>query len=200
MAKMRPPRVPEKLVPVIADQDLKKLFKTVAGTGFDSRRDKAIFSVFIDVGIRVSELAALDVGDLDLETRDLTVLGKGRRPRTMRIVKETRTDLLRYLEARSRHPHASDAALWIGKRGRVTANGIRQMVRRRQEEAGMPHIHPHMFRHTFMHQYLLNGGSEGDLVRIAGWNSRQMLDRYGKSAASERAREAHDKFSPRKGF
>jgi site-specific recombinase XerD len=200
MAKMKPPRVPEKLVPVIPQEELRKLFKTVAGTDFESRRDKAIFSVFIDVGIRVAEMAALDVDDLDLETRDLTVIGKGRRPRQMRIVKETRTDLLRYLEARSHHPHAEDPALWLGKRGRVTDNGIRQMVHRRQEQAGVAEIHPHLFRHTFMHSYLLNGGAEGDLVRIAGWNSRQMLDRYGKSVASERAREAHDKFSPRKGL
>ncbi len=200
MARMKPPRVPEKLVPVISEPDMKTLFKTVAGTDFESRRDKAIFSVFIDIGIRVSEMAGLSVDDLDLESRDVTVLGKGRRPRAMRIVKETRTDLLRYLEARSRHPYADDAALWVGKRGRMTDNGIRQMVRRRQEEARLPHIHPHMFRHTFMHTYLLNGGSEGDLVRIAGWNSRQMLDRYGKSAASERAREAHEKFSPRRGL
>lgn len=200
MAKMRPPQVPEKMVPVIGLEDLKKMMKTVAGKDFESRRDKAIFSVFIDVGIRVAEMAGMVVEDLDLDARDITVLGKGRRPRRLRIVKETRTDLLRYLEARSHHPHASDLALWIGKRGRMTDNGIRQMVRRRQEEVGLSPIHPHMFRHTFMHTYLLNGGSEGDLVRIAGWNSRQMLDRYGKSVASERAREAHDRFSPRHGL
>ena len=44
MLRLKPPRVPEKLVPVIGDDDLKKLFKTVSGADFESRRDKAIFA------------------------------------------------------------------------------------------------------------------------------------------------------------
>jgi site-specific recombinase XerD len=198
MLKLKPPRVPEKLVPVIDDDDMKKLFKTVSGTDFESRRDKAIMSLFIDTGMRVSEMAGLDLEDFDHEQREIVVLGKGRRQRILRIVKESRTDLLRYLQARASHPHAESPALWLGKRERLTDNGIRQMVRRRQEQAGIRRIHPHVFRHTFAHNYLKGGGSEGDLVRITGWKDRQMLDRYGASVASERAREAHDQFSPRK--
>jgi len=198
MIRLKPPRVPEKLVPVIPQDDLRKLFKAVAGKGFEDRRDKAIISLFVDTGLRVSEAAALGVRDLDIDQRELVVMGKGRRPRILKIVTETRTDILRYLQARSQHPHAEDEALWLGKRGRLTDNGIRQMVRRRQEEAGIARIHPHMFRHTFAHEYLRSGGAEGDLVRITGWKDRQMLDRYGASVAAERARDAHDRHSPRK--
>ncbi len=198
MLRLKPPKVPEKLVPVITEEDLKRLFKTVRGTDFESRRDKAILSLFIDTGMRVSEMAGMDLDDFDDERRDVLVHGKDRRDRVLRIVKESRTDILRYLQARDRHPHADDEALWLGKRGRLTDNGIRQMVRRRQIEAGLPKIHPHMFRHTFAHNYLRAGGSEGDLVRITGWRDRQMLDRYGASVAAERARDAHDRYSPRK--
>lgn len=198
MVRMKPPQVPEKLVPVIADDDMKRLFKTVHGGDFESRRDKAILSLFVDTGMRIAEMAGLNAEDLDMDQREVVVLGKGRRPRALRVVKETRTDILRYLQVRDRHPHADDDALWVGKRGRMTDNGIRQMVRRRQEQGGLPRINPHMFRHTFAHEYLKGGGSEGDLVRITGWKDRQMLDRYGASVASERAREAHDRFSPRK--
>ncbi|MGE3074408.1 MAG: tyrosine-type recombinase/integrase [Dehalococcoidia bacterium] len=200
MLRLKPPRVPEKLVPVIADDDLRKLFKVVSGTDFESRRDKAIISIFVDTGIRVSEMAGLMLKDLDVEQREIEVLGKGRRPRILRIVRETRTDLLRYLQARSLHPHTDSPVLWLGKRERLTDNGIRQLVRRRQEQAGIPRIHPHVFRHTFAHNYLKGGGSEGDLVRITGWKDRQMLDRYGASVASERARDAHDTYSPRRGL
>jgi site-specific recombinase XerD len=200
MLKLKPPRVPEKLVPIIAEEDLRKLFKALSGTDFESRRDKAIIAAFMDTGMRVSEMAGLTLHDLDLEQRDITVMGKGRRQRILRIIKDTRTDLLRYLQARSQHPHNDSDWLWLGKRERLTDNGIRQMVRRRQEQAGIPRIHPHVFRHTFSHYYLKGGGSEGDLVRITGWKDRQMLDRYGASVASERAREAHDRFSPRRGF
>lgn len=197
-AKMKPPRVPEKLVPVIDEDDLRKLLKTCAGAGFEERRDKAIISLFIDTGLRISEMAGLDLSDVDTDERELTVLGKGRRRRLLRFVKDTRSDINRYLLVRSRHPHTDEPALWLGKRGRLLANGIYQMVQRRCEEAGVPPIHPHMFRHTFAHMYLKGGGKEGDLMQVTGWRSRQMVDRYGASVASARAASAHDVYSPRR--
>jgi site-specific recombinase XerC len=200
MAKMKPPRVPEKMVPVISGDDLKKLFKACAGTAFEGRRDKAIISLFIDTGLRISEMAGIDLDDLDVEEREVVVMGKGRRQRELRFVKETRSDLVRYILVRAKHPHADDKALWIGKRGRLQPNGIYQMVQRRCEQAGIPAIHPHMFRHTFAHLYLSNGGNEGDLMKVTGWRSRQMVDRYGASAAGARARDRHDEFSPRNRF
>jgi integrase len=54
----------------------------------------------------------------------------------------------------------------------------------------------HVFRHTFGHLWRANGGEEGDLMVLGGWKSRAMLDRYGKSAAVERAKSAHRRFSP----
>jgi integrase len=73
----------------------------------------------------------------------------------------------------------------------MTDNGIRQMLRRRAKQCGLDHLHPHMFRHTFAHRWLSEGGQEQDLMRLAGWRSREMLARYGASAADQRAREAH---------
>jgi integrase len=52
-----------------------------------------------------------------------------------------------------------------------------------------------MFRHTFAHRWLSEGGQEQDLMRLAGWQSREMLGRYGASAADQRAREAHRRMS-----
>ena len=61
----------------------------------------------------------------------------------------------------------------------MTGNGIAQMIRRHEREAGLGPIHPHQLRHSFAHRWLAEGGSEGDLMRLAGWRSRQMLNRYG---------------------
>jgi site-specific recombinase XerD len=197
MARVKPPRVPEKLVPLISETDLQKLLKACSGTDFESRRDRAIISLFIDTGMRVSEMAGITVHDVDIQEREVRVLGKGRRHRMLRIVKPTRADLTRYLLRRADHPHADLPYLWLGKRGQLQANGIYQMVRRRCTEAGIKPIHPHVFRHTFAHMYLKSGGNEGDLMQVTGWKDRQMVDRYGASAASERALDAHERFSPR---
>jgi integrase/recombinase XerC len=51
------------------------------------------------------------------------------------------------------------------------------------------HVHAHLFRRAFAHNWLADGGNESDLMRITGWKSREMLDRYGASAAAERARD-----------
>lgn len=198
MARMKPPRVPEKLVPVIGDEDLRKLFKACAGAGFEERRDRAIISLFIDTGMRLAEMAGVDLQDFDLDERELVVMGKGRRARRLRFVKEARADVQRYLLKRAAHPHADEPAVWLGKRGRLRPNGIYQMIQRRCRQAGIPDVHPHMFRHTFAHLYLKGGGAEGDLMRVTGWRSRQMVDRYGASVAAGRAADAHDRFSPRK--
>ncbi|MFA6135033.1 MAG: tyrosine-type recombinase/integrase, partial [Phycisphaerae bacterium] len=197
MGKMKPPALPEKLVPVVSEGDIRKLLKACAGNAFDARRDRAIISLFIDTGMRLSEMACIKVADLDLVERSVVVMGKGRRRRVLAFVRETRTDIQRYVLARQRRRYASIDALWLGHKGTLTAPGIYQMLQRRCEEAGIPAIHPHQLRHTFAHMYLKAGGNEGDLMRVTGWKSRSMVDRYGASAASARALEAHERFSPR---
>lgn len=199
MTGMRPPAIGEVPVPVVADDHLKALLKVCAGKAFDQRRDLAILRVFIDTGVRLSEMAGLTVADVDLDHRILRVTGKGDRVRVVSIGVKATKDLDRYLRARDRHPAAHLPAFWLGGRGAVgplTASGIAQMLRRRCDEAGIPRIHAHQLRHTFAHAWLADGGGERDLMALAGWKSPQMLGRYGASLAAERARDAHRRLSP----
>ena len=118
-------------------------------------------------------------------------MGKGRRERALPFGRTTAVALDRYLRVRTRHKDAALPWLWLGFKGRLTAWGLVRMLRRRSRQAGLPDLHPHQFRHTFAHQWLAQGGGETDLMRLAGWRSRAMLQRYGASAADARTREAH---------
>lgn len=196
--ELSPPALEEKPVPVIPVDDLRALLATCEGSSFGDRRDAAILRVFVDTGCRLGEIAGITVDDIDWRADAIRVYGKGpggNRPRDVPLGAKTVQALDRYVRVRARHRFAGSQWLWLGTRGKnlaqMTESGIYRMICRRAGEAGIGHIHPHQFRHTQAHRWKANGGQDDDLMQLMGWKSRDMISRYGASAAAERARDAH---------
>jgi integrase len=161
MDDMQAPVVPEQPDDVLPTADARDLLKLCKGTSFVDRRDIAIIILFLDTGMRLSELAGLSVDDLDMEADVAYVLGKDRRPRGCPFGAKAGHALDRYLRTRAKHHRWFEQALWLGEKtkGPMTANGIAKMVRRRGRQAGIDGLHPHQFRHIFAHTWLSEGGT-----------------------------------------
>lgn len=190
MQGMSPPTAQAKPVPVLTDEELAALMKTCRGNTFENRRDEAIIRVLLDCGLRVSELCDMTIETVDLDNEMCSVRGKGSKVRVVYFSTRTTAALDRYLRVRAKHRHAGLDAFWLTQRGALSADGARDRVRMRGDQAGIEGLHPHRFRHTFAHDFLMAGGQERDLKRLAGWTSDVMLERYGASAADARARSA----------
>ena len=203
MTRMRKPRQPERITDIPSNDDLKRLLADMHGESFDDIRDTAIVRVFISTGARLAEVAGLRFdpaeptrNDVDLDARIVRLVGKGDRERVASLDPKAVKALDRYLRrARRKHAYADSQSLWLGRKGRLTASGISQMVRDRGERLGIK-LHPHAFRHFYADRMLASGMQEGDLMTLAGWRSREMLARYGSARRTDRALAAARRISP----
>jgi len=167
---------------------------------FETARDHAIIRILRSEGIRRMELLGMVMHTLPADVTQNPVFRlvplKGARAegegRLVMLAPSTARALAIYLRARRHHPLADSDWVWLGTRGRgrLLGTGIRKMLIRRAEQAGYAGVTPHQFRHTFSDAWLKSGGSEGDLMRLNGWKSRAMVDRYADDVANQRALEA----------
>ncbi|ODR06975.1 hypothetical protein BHQ15_12490 [Mycolicibacillus koreensis] len=186
---LKAPKLDSKVTPSLAEDELKALIAACAGKEFRDRRDTAIVRLMAETGMRAGELCSMATPDIHLERGTVTVRrGKGGKGRVVPIGPQTATALDRYARARRTHRLADTEAFWLGDRGKgLSYYGLHAALKRRAEAAGLTGFHPHLLRHTAAARWLAAGGSEGGLMAVAGWSTRDMIDRYTKATAAERA-------------
>lgn len=201
MARVKVDRPNPEPVAVLSREQLAALLKACEGKDFYARRDAALVRTLAATGLRLSECARLRLADVDLKQRTLYVQhGKGDRARFVRVDVATAQALDRYLRARGRHRSATMPWLWLSRSGHLTEGSIPKVLAKRAAMAGIGHVHPHMLRHSFAHHFLAAGGNEGDLQRLGGWESADVMRRYGSALAVDRALAAYDDVNPMEGL
>lgn len=195
MATIRPPKVPQKLVKPLTAQNISDMLEICSDDGVLGIRNKAIILILLDTGLRVGELASIQIKDIDIENETIRVMGKGAKERIVRIGKKTQKALLRYLLMRN-----DDLPwLWVNERKvRFTTKGIRRMIEVLGQRAEFDGVRctPHTFRHTFAIEFLRNGGGEFMLQMMLGHATLTMTRRYVGALCGADMIEAHKKFSP----
>jgi integrase/recombinase XerD len=186
---MRPPKLDVKVVDPLSDIELKALITACSGPALMDRRDEAIVRLMLETGARAGEVVGLAVADIDLSRGTAVVRrGKGGTGRVVPFGPHTGRALDRYLRLRRGHRLSASPELWLGDRGKeFSYDGLYKALKARAGVAGITGFRPHRLRHTAAQRWLAAGGSEGGLMAVAGWTRPDMLLRYTKARASERA-------------
>ncbi len=190
------------------------------GDGTDDRsaprelRDRALLELLYGAGLRVGEVAALDVRDLDLHRGDVRVLGKGGKERVVPLPGAARDAIAAWLDSR-RAPGLLAQPLFIAlRRGasaapasraaaaprRLGARDIRRVLAARARRAGVSgRVHPHRLRHSYATHLLDMGADLREIQELLGHASLSTTQRY-TAVSSERLLAVYDRAHPRAGI
>jgi len=161
------------------------------------QRDRALLELLYASGLRISELVRLDLGQVNLDTREIRVWGKGSKERIGLIGKPAAEALITYLnDGRTKlMGERKTSALFLNRYGgRLTARSVQEILAEYANRAGIKKVHPHMLRHTFA-THLLDGGADlrvvQELLGHARLSSTQIYTHVTKSQARKVYLSAH---------
>ncbi len=190
-------RVPKKVVKPFRKEDKSKLLFLCSANTFLAIRNRALVLAMLDTSLRLNEVSKVQLGDVDFEDEIITVMGKGSKERVVRIGKNSRKALLRYLLTRKVKPDPY-TNLWITEEHRpMTKDGVKLTIKKlchRAQVSARPGTHT--FRHTFGTQALINGADIREVQSLLGHSTLTMTLKYVATANSEQAVVSHRKFSP----
>jgi len=178
---VRTPKAPKKLPDIMSQEQANTLVNAVGARQPERPfpvRDRAIFELLYGCGLRVSELAALNLPDIDRGEGWLRVRGKGRKERQVPLPAKAAAALERYLAER---PVKRDqtAVLLNHRNGRLTARGIRAIVKFYATYISRdPSIHPHSFRHAYATHLLADGADLRAIQELLGHARLSTTQKY----------------------
>jgi integrase/recombinase XerC len=178
---LRTPKAPKKIPRVMTAEQTGNLLNEIEANKLDREqvtRDLAIFEMLYGCGIRVSELAGLNLEDVDSADRWILVRGKGRKERQVPFGAKAASALQRYLAIRQ--PKAQEKAVFLNRFGtRLTTRSIGTIVKLYATLlAGDSSLHPHSLRHAFATHLLSDGADLRSIQELLGHASLSTTQKY----------------------
>jgi integrase/recombinase XerD len=200
------PRLPAALPKALSEPEVETLLAAVRGDDPSSRRDRAILELLYATGLRISELAGLAIGDVDLDAMVLLAFGKGSKERLVPFGRHAAAALAAWLGpggrpvlVAARPPERGDAAaLFLSVRSRrMSRQAIWDVVHRHAAAAGLAHkVSPHVLRHSFATHLLDHGADVRVVQELLGHASITTTQIYTK-VSQERLRAVYEQAHPR---
>ena len=177
--KVKAPRVPIEPLDPVQIEDVFKMAAICHPEMFSGCRDKAILLCLLDTGARANELLNMNLEDIDQMRGSVLIRqGKGRKPRTVYLGKKARSALRKYLRLRK----DIEQGVWVTtprfSSGRLSYDGLREVIKRRAAEARVKKPTLHAFRRAFALTMLRNGTDVYTLAKLMGHEGIAVLQRY----------------------
>ena len=157
---VRAPKSAKALPQALSPDEANRLLDCASDELIDVR-DQAMFELFYSSGLRLAELAALDIDCLsDVVGGEVRVLGKRNKPRLVPVGSKARTAVEAWAQRRAELAASDESALFVGRRGRrINPRVIEERLKQRALAQGLPtSVHPHMLRHSFASHLLQSSG------------------------------------------
>lgn len=163
---LQTPKLDKTLPHFLTEEDTIKLVEAPDTEALSDVRDKAIIEMLYSTGMRVSELVALNEGDIDLIGNIAKLEGKGKKERIVPLGQKASESLQQYLDVKKK----KTAAVFLNKNGtRLTARGVRNIINKHiQKKAIQQKVHPHMLRHSFATHMLDRGADLRSVQELLG--------------------------------
>jgi len=200
MHRVAMPKLAKRIPSPFRAEEVQRLLAACERKTAIGARDYAIALTLLDTGLRASELISLHIGDVDMRSGLVTILGKGQKQRTVRVGGKARSAILHMLALRAEAGNGD--SLWVGYNvqgrevGRLSVHGLQIMLARLGRRAGVTPCSPHRFRRTFALWMLRDGCDLHSLRMLMGHSSLDILQRY-LDLGGEDIERAHIAHSPR---
>jgi integrase/recombinase XerC len=199
---VRTPKQDKKLPKFLEYDDVKRLLETPPMDSWLGARDRAMMETLYSTGMRVSELVALNMDDIDFLGEVVHIRGKGKKERIAPISSSTLQIIQHYMEFRNKRAQSNSnfdsKVLFVNKHGgRLSTRSVRRKMDKYLKIAGLdPSISPHTLRHSFATHMLNNGADLRSVQELLGHQSLSTTQIY-THLTTKRLKEVYDSAHPR---